>query len=78
MMVSWAFSPTGCPRCDGPLREKGPTRKWHRFFECRQCWATFEPVRERHRAPRGHHPGAWFIRTTTTLQRGRTPVRKNR
>ena len=48
-----------------------------RFFECRQCWTTFEPVTERHRAPCGHNPGAWFIRTTITLQRGRTPVRKN-
>jgi resolvase-like protein len=43
MMVAWAFSSAGCPRCDGPLRERGPNQKWRRFFECGQCWATFEP-----------------------------------
>ena len=79
MMIAWAFSPTRCPRCDGPLREHGASRKWRRFFECRQCWTTFEPVRERHRAPCGNNPSAWFIRTIITLQPGRSrwKVRRN-
>jgi hypothetical protein len=61
-----------CPRCDAPLREHEPTCKWQRYFECRQCCLTFELVTERHRAPCGHNPEAWYIRHATTLQPGRT------
>jgi hypothetical protein len=63
-----------CPRCGSALRERGPTRKWQRYFECRQCCLTFELVTARHRAPCGHNPKAWFIRNTKTLQPGRTPA----
>ena len=72
MMVAWAFTPASCPRCDGPLCERGPNRKWRRFFECRQCWATFEPVVERRFQPCGQQSAhAKFSRTTVTLQPGR-------
>jgi len=72
MMVAWAFSPTGCPRCYEPLREKGPDQKWHRFFECGQCWAAFQPVIERRFEPCGHNSRGKFMRQTVTLQLGRT------
>jgi hypothetical protein len=70
----WAFSPSSCPRCDGPLRERGQNRKWRRFFECGQCWATFEPAIETRFQPCGHNPRAKFLRHTITLQPGRTPA----
>jgi hypothetical protein len=76
MMVAWAFSPANCPRCDGPLSEREPNRKWRRFFECGQCWATFEPVIERRFQPCGHNPRAKFLRHTITLQPGRTRRRR--
>jgi hypothetical protein len=72
MKVAWAFSPTCCPRCDGPLREKGSNGRWRRFFECGQCWATFEPVIERRFQSCGHNPQAKFMRHTITLQPGRS------
>jgi len=72
MMASWAFSPANCPRCDGPLRERGPNRKWLRYFECVQCWATFELVEEAHFEHCGHSKGRRFLRHTITLQSGRT------
>jgi hypothetical protein len=73
MTVAWAFTPVSCPRCDGPLQEKGPSRKWRRFFECGQCWATFEPVVERRFQPCGPHSAfVKFLRHTITLQPGRT------
>jgi hypothetical protein len=73
--IEWIRA-TACPRCDGPLQEKGPSRKWRRFFECRQCWATFEPVIERRFQPCGHNPRAKFLRHTITLQPGRSRRRR--
>jgi hypothetical protein len=61
-----------CPRCSATLRERGPNRRWMRFFECHECYLTFELVTERHREPCGHDPSARFLRHTTSLQPGRT------
>lgn len=61
-----------CPRCGAPLREKEATRRWQQFFECGKCFRAFELVTERHRAPCALNPNTWFIRTTITLQPGRT------
>jgi hypothetical protein len=50
---------------------------WRRFFECRQCWATFEPVVERRFQPSGQQSvHAKFMGTTITLQPGRTRRRR--
>lgn len=71
MHLAWART-MHCPRCNSPLVERDRSRQWLPFFECQECFLAFEPVTERHRAPCGHNAGAWFIRTTTTLQPGRT------
>jgi hypothetical protein len=72
MFLAWTRA-MHCPRCEAPLLEQGPNRKWLRFFECEQCWLAFQPVAERHFEPCGHNPNAKFLRFTTTLQPGRTP-----
>jgi hypothetical protein len=42
-------------------------RKWRRFFECGQCWATFEPVVERRFHPSGPQSAfRKFLRQTVT------------
>lgn len=58
-----------CPRCGAELAEIA-TPKWLPFFECRRCFRAFELVVERHRAPTV--TGGWFLRSTVTLQPGRT------
>ena len=73
MMVAWAFSPSSCPRCSGLLRERHAGRKWRKYFECGECWATFEPVVEKRFQPCGQQSEyAKFMRTIVTLQPGRT------
>jgi hypothetical protein len=62
-----------CPRCGAPRREREPDRKWLRFFECRQCWLAFEVSVERHFESCDHNPNAKFLRSTSTLEPGRTP-----
>jgi len=71
MLVAWAFSPSNCPRCDGPLREMHANRKWRRFFSCGECWTTFEPVVENH-FELCCHGRSKFLRHTVTLRPGRT------
>jgi hypothetical protein len=71
-MIFASNKPLRCPRCRNRLLERESTRKWKAFFECVGCCLAFELVIERHRAPCGHNPKAWFIRHTTKLQPGRT------
>jgi len=66
-----------CPRCNSPLVDRDRNRRWLPFLECAGCCLAFELVIERHRAPCALDPRAWFIRTTTTLQPGRTPAKRN-
>lgn len=68
-----------CPRCGLPLLEKPLGRRWLRFFECSECWMTFELVTEK-RFERcvPQSVGVKFLRHITTLQPGRTPIRRNR
>ncbi len=62
-----------CPRCGGTLRERGPNRKWKRFFECAECWATFEQFIERHlEAASAQSVSVKFLRHRVTLQPGRS------
>ncbi len=72
MRLEWVRA-TACPRCSGLLREQHAGRKWHKYFECGQCWATFEPVIERRFEPSGPHSSfVKFLCHTITLQPGRT------
>jgi hypothetical protein len=62
-----------CPRCSGPLREKYANRKWLRYFECGECWTTFEPVIEKRWEPCAPQSSfRKFLRHTITLQPGRS------
>jgi hypothetical protein len=64
---------TDCPRCSGRLRERHASRKWCRYFECGECWATFEAVIERRWEPCALQSSfRKFLRHTITLQPGRS------
>jgi hypothetical protein len=70
--MKWVDENHYCPRCGAPLCERGPTRKWRPYLECRQCCLAFELALEQHLEPCGHNPRAKFLRHTITLQAGRT------
>ncbi len=66
-----------CPRCGAPLRERSASARWSSFFECSECWATFEKIVERHYEPTcAKSVSVKFLRQRVTLQSGRTPSRR--
>ena len=72
MRVEWIRT-AACLRCDGPLCERHSGRRWRMYFECGECWATFEPVIDRRFEPSGPRSSfVKFLRHTITLQPGRT------
>jgi transposase-like protein len=73
MRAEWAAT-MNCPRCGASLLEQESNGNWLIFFECKECWRAFELVVEGHFEHRGHPKGRRFLRHTTTLQPGRTPL----